>query len=133
MLPLVALACLGQTTTSQIGVGEQVLMAPPQTGAASKLEHLRCEYLVEPRGIGITAPRLSWIITCRQRSEKQTAYQVLVASSRVLLEKDQGDLWDSGKVGSDETSQISYAGSRLSSRKDCFWKVRIWDRESRPT
>jgi alpha-L-rhamnosidase len=35
---------------------------------------------------------------------------VLVASSPDLLAKDQGDLWDSKKVASDQSIQVEYAG-----------------------
>ena len=99
---------------------------------SAAVENLRCEYLVNPLGIDATSPRLSWIITSDRRGEKQTAYQVLVASTAKLLDADQGDLWDSGKVTSDETSQIAYAGKPLTSRQSCFWKVRVWDRDGKP-
>ena len=89
---------------------------------------LRCEYLRNPLGIGETSPRLSWVIESHRRGEMQTAYQILVASTAELLTADQGDLWDSGKVVSDESCQIIYSGKTLFSRQRCFWKVRIWDR-----
>ncbi|HWQ93185.1 MAG TPA: alpha-L-rhamnosidase N-terminal domain-containing protein, partial [Clostridia bacterium] len=95
-------------------------------------KNLRCEYLVNPVGIDATSPRLSWIINSNRRGEKQTAYQVLVASSRKLLNLDQGDLWDSGKVVAEETSHIAYAGRPLASRQSCFWKVRSWDSRGKP-
>ncbi len=94
----------------------------------AELENLRCEYLVNPLGIDATSPRLSWIITSDRRGELQTAYQILVASSVKLLKEDKGDLWDSGKVTSDETSQIEFQGRPLISRQNCYWKVRSWDR-----
>src|SRR3954465_8961717 len=72
--------------------------------SAAVTKELRCEYLNNPLGIDATAPRLSWIITSNQRGEMQTAYQILVASSPKLLSSDKGDLWDSGKVSSDESS-----------------------------
>jgi len=100
--------------------------------AAVTTKNLRCEYLINPLGIDATSPRLSWNITSPRRGEMQSAYQVLVASSKELLNQDQGDLWDSGKVSSDEDSQIVYAGSPLVSREDCFWKVRTWDRDGKP-
>ncbi len=58
---------------------------------------------------------LSWVLEERDpkpeaRDQKQTAYQILVASTPELLAKDQGDLWDSGKVASDQSAQIEYAG-----------------------
>jgi alpha-L-rhamnosidase len=101
--------------------------------AAVNVQNLRCEYLADPFGIDETSPRLSWIITATRRGEKQTAYQVLVASSADLLRGGKGDLWDSGKVVSDENCQIVYSGQPLSSRQPCFWKVRIWDRDGHST
>ena len=93
--------------------------------------HLRCEYRENPMGIDAAKPRLSWRMEVGgQRSEvrgqKQRAYQVLVASSPELLAKDQGDLWDSGKVKSDQSIQVEYAGKPLVSGQHCFWKVRVW-------
>ena len=90
-------------------------------------ESLRCEYLENPLGIDALHPRLSWILESDKRGEKQTAYQVLVASSTEKLSKDEGDLWDSGKVDSDQSILVPYAGKELTSRQQCFWKVRVWD------
>ena len=89
---------------------------------------LRCEYLENPLGIDVMKPRLSWKLEAlpEARGLRQTAYQVLVASSPEILAKGQGDLWDSGEVMSDATSQIEYAGKALSSRQQCFWKVKAW-------
>jgi len=97
--------------------------------AAVTTETLRCEYLNDPLGLEVASPRLSWIIDSTRRGERQTAYQVLVASTPARLAADAGDLWDSGKVAADETTQIGYAGSPLASRETCFWKVRTWDRD----
>jgi hypothetical protein len=49
-----------------------------------------------------------------------------VASLEALLKKDRGDLWDSGKVASDQSIQVEYAGRPLASRQQCFWKVKVW-------
>jgi alpha-L-rhamnosidase len=95
--------------------------------AAVQPLNLRCEYLVEPAGIDETAPRLSWEAAGDARGERQTAYRVLVASSRELLARDQGDRWDSGRVTSGQSAQIVYAGQPLKSRQRCFWKVRLWN------
>ena len=94
-------------------------------------EYLRCEYRVDPLGIGVTQPRLSWEMSDARRGAAQTAYQILVASSREKLADDEGDLWDSGKVASDQSSQIVYAGKPLASRMRCCWKVRLWDAEQK--
>jgi alpha-L-rhamnosidase len=92
------------------------------------VERLRCEYLNDPQGIDVVKPRLSWIVQSDQRVERQIAYQVLVASSPELLANDQGDLWNSGRVDSDQTIQVEYAGNPLTSRMSCCWKVRAWDK-----
>jgi alpha-L-rhamnosidase len=59
----------------------------------------------------------------------QTAYQILVASSEEKLKAGEGDLWDSGKVISDQSTQVPYQGKGLSSRQHCYWKVRVWDKD----
>jgi alpha-L-rhamnosidase len=100
--------------------------------AEVKVTQLRCEYLVNPIGIDAERPRLSWTLESRQRGESQTAYQVLVASSPQHLKRDKADLWDSGKVLSDQTAQVDYQGTGLPSRQSCFWKVRSWDASGRP-
>jgi alpha-L-rhamnosidase len=93
------------------------------------VENPRCEYLVNPLGIDETMPRLSWTLASKTRGARQTAYQILAASSAELLAKDQGDLWDSGKVESDETVAIEYTGKPLTSGEHVWWKVHVWDEE----
>lgn len=88
---------------------------------------LRCEYRVDPLGIDAAQPRLSWVLESTQRGQKQTAYQVIAASSEELLRKETGDLWDSGKVAGDETTAVVYQGKSPASGENCFWKVRVWD------
>lgn len=95
------------------------------------VSRLRCEGLPEPLGIDSMPPRLNWIVESTARGQKQTAYRVLVASSKAALEKDHGDLWDSGQVKSDQTAHVRYAGKALGSRQECWWKVKAWDGEGK--
>jgi alpha-L-rhamnosidase len=113
------------------------LVALQTASAALRVEQLRCEYLDNPLGIDTPQPRLSWILGSSERGAKQSAYQILVAGSASAWKQNQGDLWDSGKVPSDETIQVRYAGQPLATRQQAFWKVRVWDeagqvRESQP-
>ena len=101
--------------------------------AAATVGELRCESLQNPSGLGAPRPALSWIIGSDRRREVQTAYRVLVASTKESLAAGKGDLWDSGKVPSPESAQIEYAGQPLPSRTRCFWKVRIWNRDGKPS
>ena len=89
---------------------------------------LRCEYMENPLGITVRRPRLSWVSTSDLRDQRQTAYRVIVASSRRLLDSGVGDLWDTGKVLSSDSHLIEYAGTELNSGRRCFWKVKVWDR-----
>lgn len=94
---------------------------------------LRCEYLRNPLGIDEVRPGLSWKMESAERGAKQTAYQILVASDPARLKKDIGDLWDSGKVHSSEHSHIVYSGKALTSKQQCYWKVRVWDGADTPS
>lgn len=96
-------------------------------GFALSASHLRCENLTNPLGIGETGPRLGWIVEASYRGARQTAYELLVASSAGELSQDHGNLWSSGKVSSDETVHVSYSGTPLTAREHCYWKVRVWD------
>ena len=66
------------------------------------VKNLRCEYLRNPIGIEIANPRLSWSLVSEQRSQTQFAYQILVASRIENINKGVGDLWDTGKIVSDQ-------------------------------
>ena len=103
----------------------------PSAMAATTVCTLRCEDLDDPLGIDAARPRLSWIVASDHRGQRQTAYQILVASTRDRLQANLADLWDSGKAASDATIQIAYGGSPLASRQACFWKVRVWDNDGR--
>jgi alpha-L-rhamnosidase len=95
---------------------------------------LRCESLKDPLGIDVVQPRLSWNLepTSRKvREARQSAYQVLVASTQDQLNDDQGDLWNTGRINSEQSIQVRYLGKPLRSGQACFWKVRVWDETGR--
>ena len=97
------------------------------SSAQLKPTALRCEYLISPLSVDVATPRLSWIIESQERGVMQTAYEILVASTQRLLDQNHGDLWESGKVTTDQSNQVLYAGAPLGTRATCFWKVRVWD------
>ncbi|MGC8781143.1 MAG: family 78 glycoside hydrolase catalytic domain [Anaerolineae bacterium] len=98
-----------------------------------RVTQLRCEYLTNPLGLGMPAPRLSWVLESNRRGERQTAYQIIAASSPEKLAGDEADVWDSGKVASAETCHVRYAGPTLASRQRVWWKVRVWDGDGEPS
>ena len=106
-----------------------LLIAAAMVTQAATVGNLRCEMRENPEGIDAFQPRLSWIQESPERGAKQTAWQVWVASTREALAADQADLWDSGKVGTDQSIHVQYAGKTLLPGQDYFWKVRIWDKD----
>ena len=107
--------------------------SPRKSEQALSVNDLRCEYLVNPLGIDAPRPRLSWVLRSDRRGEKQTAYQVLAAGSLDRLSVDQGDVWDSGKVESAQSVHVVYEGPELASGQRVYWKVRVWDKDGRPS
>jgi alpha-L-rhamnosidase len=92
--------------------------------------HLRCEYLENPNVVDILNPRLSWVNIASEgdRGQVQTAWEIRVAGTKQMLLNEEADLWKSGKVNSSQSTNICYNGKALSSRMDCWWQVRTWDK-----
>ncbi|WP_163407948.1 glycoside hydrolase family 78 protein [Flavobacterium ajazii] len=88
--------------------------------------NLQCEMLNNPEGIDVLKPRLSWQIKADVNDVKQTAYQIMVASTLENLNANKADLWDSGKIESDASVNIIYNGKKLGDRQNAFWKVIVF-------
>jgi alpha-L-rhamnosidase len=97
-----------------------------ESGTEITLQQLRCEYKTNPMGIDVRKPRLSWVLASTRRGVKQSAYQIRVMDG-------QDELWDSGKVFSDQSIQVPYDGLALRSGQRCAWQARIWDETDRPS
>ena len=106
-------------------------------GQTIQVGNLRCEYLNDPMGVDTAQPRLSWTIQSQQRGQRQTAYELAFCDtphdSAGELESDPFGVRICDKVFSDETAHVVYAGSPLASRQVCYWKVRAWDRDGKPS
>ena len=94
---------------------------------------LRCEYRVDPLGVGERVPRLSWTLESEERGQVQSAFRILVAASEGDLEAEENLLWDSGRVESGRTIGVEYEGEALRSGSQCVWKVRVWDGANNPS
>ncbi len=121
-------------TSALLGMAASLPAADaPAPATTLRVTTLQCDHDTDPLGVDVAAPRLSWQVESNERGQKQTAWQILAASSPELLTQDHGDVWDSGRIASDATTDIPYAGSRLSSLQQVFWKVRGWDRDGKST
>jgi alpha-L-rhamnosidase len=97
----------------------------------AKVSNLTCEYLTNPLGIDRPRPLLGWQINSVRKATLQTYYHIIVASSMEMLNRNIGDVWDSGKTASSSSQNVSYRGPILVPAKHYFWKVRIWDNSNR--
>ena len=102
-----------------------LLALPPSAGAALAPVDLRCDYAVNPLGVDSAPPRLIWKLAGDERGLRQTAYEIIAATSIGELEWNPG--WDSGRVASDQTTGVDFPGGNLKSDEQLFWKVRVWD------
>src|SRR5207244_10410452 len=75
---------------------------------------------------------LSWQLRAARCGARQTAYEIQVASSSELLAAGKPDVWDSGRIESDQSAGVSYAGPALVPEKRYFWRVKAWDQGGKP-
>ncbi len=101
-----------------------LLLLPAYVSAG--VEDPRCEDARNPLGIDNPTPQFSWKIRSAFRNYRQLAYQVLVADDSVKLKGGEGNIWNSGKISSPQSSGIIYKGLPLESRKKYYWKVTVW-------
>jgi len=94
----------------------------------NQVTNLKTDRLINPIGLE-SAPLLSWQILSATENHKQSAYQLLVATTPEKLDKDQADLWNSGKVISGNSTNTPYVGKELASGQRAYWKIRIWDQD----
>ncbi len=105
-------------------------LAAAPAEAAVRVVDLRCEYLKDPLGIDVPNPRLSWRLEttdAARRGTRQSGWRMLVSASKQALERELGDLWDSGEVASPRTIHVEYRGRPLRSNQAVWWKVRARD------
>lgn len=95
--------------------------------AAMAPSRLETEARVNPVGIDSSKPRLGWTLKSDGNGARQSAYQILVASSTAALIPGSADLWDSGRIVSSRQNWVEYAGKPLHPFHRYFWTVRVWD------
>lgn len=91
-----------------------------------KASNLLVEGMIRPLNVHNSSPRFSWhanVVT-------QSAYQIQVASSKDALLAGYGDLWDSGKVVTRQSLNISYQGKKLESSSTAYWRIRVWSEQT---
>ncbi len=98
-------------------------VARPSLGVTA----LTCEHLPNPLGIDARIPRLGWHLVASHPNCLQKSYRILVATQPDRLAAETGDLWDSGRVESNASTQVEYQGKPLPSGARAYWTVKAWD------
>ncbi|MBD0285572.1 MAG: family 78 glycoside hydrolase catalytic domain, partial [Flavisolibacter sp.] len=97
------------------------------TFAQTKVQNVLTEHLVNPIGLETTQPRFSWQLLSDKRNVMQAAYEIRVSSNLSSLASKKDVVWNSGKISSDSSINVSYKGSPLQSGRRYYWQVRVWD------
>jgi alpha-L-rhamnosidase len=106
-----ALIPAGSAATADIG------------GGRLRVEGLTAEHLANPLGIDTATPRLSWIDASPVNGAGQTSYQIMVSTGGNRSRP----VWDTSKIASARSYDVTYAGPSLRPRTRYFWTVRVWD------
>lgn len=107
------------------------ILLPVVVSARTEPVNLRTENLFNPLGLDTGKPRFSWQTVSDKRGVVQEAWRILVASSPEKLSRDEGDLWDSGRVADGRQLWIDYGGKPLKSNVRAWWKVMVYTNRGR--
>lgn len=100
------------------------------TQAQVKVDAALCDNRINPTGIHTREFFFSWELSSQKNSQRQTAYQLVIASSPSSLEKQQYDIYNSGTVKTEQSIQVQYKGPALQPAQTYYWKVRVWDEKN---
>src|SRR3989339_617653 len=110
-----------------LAVTHLLIIGMCSAGTSLKVCDLKCEYKVNPLGIDIERPRLSWKIISSEKAVMQTAYQIIASDNYDDVMSVAHLAWNTEKINSDQSIHIIYQGTSLSSRQRMWWRIRVWD------
>jgi len=107
------------------------------TGSANNfpisVNHVMCEGKSDPMGVDLTGVHFGWILCSSIRNSFQTSYQIIISSSLQRMDQGKFDMWNSQRIRSNESISVAYAGSKLTPGKTYYWRVRVWNRNGKPS
>jgi alpha-L-rhamnosidase len=97
--------------------------------AQLKISSALCENKKNPAGVPIKDIHFAWQLESSKRGAFQTAYQLVIASSKENLQKQLYNIFDAPAVKKSESINVPYAGKTLYPGETYFWRVRVWDNQ----
>ena len=123
---------VGATVAALVCLAAAACWAAAPIPAPDKPTALLCNSLTEPLGIDSVHPLLSWQLRDQRRGAKQTAYEILIGSKLPVSGAVTADVWDSGRIASEQSVDVLYGGPSLAPTKRLYWQVKVWDAEGKP-
>lgn len=99
-----------------------------QAGTPLSVHALSVDHLVDPLGMDNRVPRMSWKLGSDKPATLQTAYEIRVSAVGAGGPE---PVWGTGKVDSDQSLYVFYAGPELKTATRYTWQVRVWDNHGR--
>ena len=98
-------------------------------GSDLKIDELRSSLSGNAVEIPAREVCFGWTLSASEPGARQTAYEIRVSENPGL--PDRADVWNSGKVLSDESRAVPYDGVPLQAGRTYWWRVRVWDTADR--
>ncbi len=113
-------------------VSSSAIAADRKAGSEGAPAALQIDNLINPLGLDNPTPQLAWQLNDTRRGARQTAYRIMVATSRELLIAGKPDAWDSGRVESGQSIGVLYRGAAVKPATRYYWQVESWDQSGKP-
>lgn len=110
-----------------------LLFVSIRTQARVKVIAAFCENKPNPSGVALRNIHFSWELASDQQAQIQSAYQLVIASSKEKLAAGNYDVWNSLQVKSSESIVVKYTGNELKPAFIYYWRVRVWDKNNKPS
>ena len=95
----------------------------------SSVYDLKSEYLVNPIGIDVKSPRLTWKINDSRRGAIQKSYDICVGTDSAKVAAGKGSYWKTGKINS-SSQMVVYDGNQLKPYQKYYWLLKVWDKNN---
>ncbi|WP_372774144.1 family 78 glycoside hydrolase catalytic domain [Mangrovibacterium sp.] len=99
--------------------------------AQLEITRLFVENKINPVGISVLYPRLSWTLASSKRNVSQSAFDIRVSESLESLQKGVDLVFSTGKIPSDQSVYVQFTGNTLKPGRKYYWQVRVWDQNDK--